>query len=104
MNINKRAYLNYLKDEINNHIEKHVYFAIELQLNGAKIVKISKQKDYFIKFLDRIEDNKLPYYIAYSLPIYKSNFCYVGANSIIGFKSYATQVLKMLNNNYKECY
>ena len=99
----KRAYLNHLKDTINKCTEKYIYFVIKLELNENKIVKISKQKDKFIKFLDSIPDNELYYYVVYSLPIYKKNFCYVGTNSVIGFKSIATQVLQLTNNHKEEC-
>ena len=92
-----RHYIN----NINKPQGKIIFFVIKLDPHRASIVKISKEKEKLIAFLDNLSDSELVYYFLYSIPIYKCNLCYISQSKVIQFKSYANQVLSIHNDRYK---
>ncbi len=89
---------------INQLQGKIIFFVIKLDEEKARIVKICKEKEKLIAFLDNLADSQLIYHFLYSIPIYKGPLCYVSPSKAIKFKSYANQVLNMYNNAYKDTY
>ncbi len=88
-------YINLLQGKI-------IFFVIKLDAHKASIVKISKEKEKLIDFLDNLSDSELMYHFIYSIPIYKGSLCYISPSKAIQFKSYANQVLSIHNDRFKE--
>lgn len=79
--------------------DRSIYFIIDLR--ELKIVKVFKDFSYLQKIKSR-EDSY--YFVCYGLSIYRGKLCYIGNTGAkaIGFKSFATQVLNMIKQQYKE--
>lgn len=90
------------KEDINKAQGNVIFFVIKLDAHKASTVKISKQKEKLIDFLDNLTDSELLYHFLYSIPIYKGSLCYVSSNKAVKFKSYVNQILHIHNKMYKE--
>lgn len=79
--------------------DRNIYFIIDLR--ELKIVKVFKDFSYFEKI--KSEEDAY-YFVCYGLSIYRGNLCYIGTTGtkVIGFKSFATQVLNMIKSKYTE--